>query len=212
MLTLPHSAFSIQNSAFERGFTIVFTIGHSTHPLDHFLSLLRQHGITAVADVRSTPFSRFNPQFNQQRLKASLEAQGIAYVFLGKELGARSNDEACYENGKVQYDRLAATTLFQQGLDRVREGTARYRIALMCAEKEPLDCHRTILVARHIVARGLDVQHILADGRVESHDDVMMRLIRELDLPAAGMLHSQDEMLAEAYRRHGARIAYERRS
>jgi uncharacterized protein (DUF488 family) len=192
--------------------TVVFTIGHSTHPLDRFLSLLQPHGITAVADVRSTPFSRFNPQFNRQTLKASLEGNGIAYVFLGTELGARSDDEACYENGKVQYDRLASTTLFQQGLDRVQEGATRYRIALMCAEKEPLDCHRTILVARHVVARGFDVQHILADGRVESHDEVMMRLARQLELPPAGMLHSRDEMLAEAYRRHGARIAYERRS
>jgi uncharacterized protein (DUF488 family) len=192
--------------------TVVYTIGHSTHTPDRFLSLLGQHGITAVGDVRSTPFSRFNPQFNRQTLKASLEASGIAYVFLGKELGARSDDDGCYENGKVQYDRLASTALFQQGLDRVQEGAARYRIALMCAEKEPLDCHRTILVARHVVARGFDVRHIHADGRLESHDDVMMRLARQLDLPAAGLLHSRDEILTEAYRRHSARIAYERSS
>ncbi len=192
--------------------TFVYTIGHSTHPIDRLLSLLRQHGITAVADVRSTPFSRFNPQFNRQTLTASLEASGIAYVFLGKELGARTDDDACYENGKVQYDRLASTPGFQQGLDRVQEGTARYRIALLCAEKEPLECHRTILVARHLVTRGIDVQHIHADGRLESHDEVMMRLAGQLDLPAAGLLHSREEILAEAYRRHGARIAYERRS
>jgi uncharacterized protein (DUF488 family) len=191
--------------------TVVYTIGHSTHPVGQFLLLLRQHGITAVGDVRSTPFSRFNPQFNRQTLKASLEGNGIAYVFLGAELGARSDDDACYENGKVQYDRLAATALFQHGLARVQEGTARYRIALMCAEKEPLDCHRTILVARHVVARGFDVQHIHADGQLESHDELMMRLARQLDLPAAGLLNSRDELFAEAYRRHGARIAYERR-
>src|ERR1700741_1321559 len=107
--------------------TVVYSIGHSTHAPDRFLSLLGQHSITAVGDVRSTPFSRFNPQFNRQTLKASLEASGIAYVFLGKELGARSDDERCYENGKVQYDRLASTALFQQGLDRVQEGTGRYR-------------------------------------------------------------------------------------
>src|SRR5262245_47807049 len=139
---------------------VIYTIGLSTHPPDRFLSLLGQHGITAVADVRSTPFSRFNPQFNRQTLKASLEANGIAYVFLGEAVGAQSEDDAGYENGKVQYDRLAATALVRQGLDRVQEGTARYRIALMCAEKEPLDCHRTILVARHVVARGHEVLHI----------------------------------------------------
>ena len=131
----------------------VFTIGHSTHPQERFVSLLCQHGITALCDVRSTPYSRVNPQFNREGLRESLRACGITYVFLGKELGARSADPTCYEYGKVKYDRLAVTDLFRQGLDRVREGTRTYRVALMCAEKEPLECHRTILVARHLVDR-----------------------------------------------------------
>src|SRR5689334_19227939 len=100
----------------------VFTIGHSTHKQDRFINLLSQHGITALCDVRSKPFSRMNPQFNRDELKQALKASGMAYVFLGKELGARSEDPACYENGKVQYDRLAHTELFQQGIDRVQEG------------------------------------------------------------------------------------------
>src|SRR5687767_4940714 len=95
---------------------IVHTIGRSTHPIEYFLGPLSSHGITAVADVRSTPFSRRNPQFNRERLKQSLRDEGIAYVFLGTELGARADDSACYENGKVQYDRLARTERFQHGL------------------------------------------------------------------------------------------------
>ena len=128
----------------------VFTVGHSTHALDDFLALLLRHGITAIADVRSSPYSRMNPQFNRETLHAALKGAGIAYVFLGAELGARSRDPDCYEDGKVQYDRLARTAAFQRGLARVQQGAAQYRLALMCAEKEPLDCHRTILVARHL--------------------------------------------------------------
>jgi uncharacterized protein (DUF488 family) len=186
----------------------VFTIGHSTHTSDRFVALLRQHGVTAVCDVRSTPFSRFNPHFNRKRLQEWLPAANITYVFLGKELGARSEDPSCYENGKVQYERLASTQLFQQGLQRVREGTKTFTLALMCAEKEPLECHRTILVARHVEALGFDIQHIHADGTLESHEAALTRLVQMLDMPAADMFRSRDEIVAEAYRRHGERIAY----
>src|ERR1035437_1825005 len=97
----------------------VLTIGHSTHSLAAFVGLLRQHSVTALADVRSTPFSRFNPQFNKETLEHSLKSHGIKYVFLGRELGARSDDPSCYENGRVQYARLARTELFRSGLERV---------------------------------------------------------------------------------------------
>ena len=143
----------------------VFTIGHSNHRLERFLELLKLHSITAVGDVRSSPYSRYNPQFNREPLDRDLGDVGIAYVYLGKELGARSEDPACYESGRVQYNR-ARTELFQGGLDRVQAGMKNYRLALMCAEKEPLGCHRTILVSRHLSARGVHVTHILAKWRI----------------------------------------------
>ncbi len=187
----------------------IFTIGHSTHPQERFIALLRQHRITALCDVRSKPYSRFNPQFNREELKEFLRECGIKYVFLGKELGARSEDPACYENGKVLYDRLARTDLFRLGLERVQKGMKDYRIALMCAEKEPIECHRAILVARHLADLGLDVQHIHADGRLESHADALSRLVRILNLPEHDMFQSREELLAEAYRRQEGRIAYD---
>ena len=137
----------------------VLTIGHSTHSIEAFVELLRQHGVTALVDVRSAPFSRFNPQFNRATLERDLKAQGIKYVFLGRELGARSDDPGCYDGGRVQYARLARTAGFQAGLGRVVEGAKLYRVALMCAEKEPLECHRTLLVARALVARDVAVEH-----------------------------------------------------
>jgi uncharacterized protein (DUF488 family) len=184
----------------------VFTIGHSKHSADKFRDLLTAHKVTAVADVRSSPYSRFNPQFNREKLRADLKRDRIAYVFLGEELGARSKDPSCYVEGKVQYDRLAQTALFQHGVDRVTRGAQKHRIALMCAEKDPLTCHRCILVSRHLVAREIGVQHILADGRIESHDEVLARLLRELQLPE--LFRPRNEVVEEAYRVRGDEIAY----
>ena len=187
--------------------TNVFTIGHSRHALDDFVALLRRHSVTALCDVRSTPYSRINSQFNREDFKQALLNVGVVYVYLGLELGARSLDSGCYVDGKVQYDRLAQTELFRKGLDRIREGMKGYRLALMCAEKDPLECHRTILVSRHLDVNGIAVQHILGDGSLESHEQAMFRLLATLKIPA-NMLSSSEELLAEAYRVQGERIAY----
>lgn len=123
----------------------IYTVGHSNHSIEAFISLLQKHGITALADVRSHPYSRHHPQFNRETLQRALRKVDINYVFLGKELGARSENPKCYRNGKVQYGLLAREPSFQEGLARLRKGMESHRIAMMCAEKEPLDCHRTIL-------------------------------------------------------------------
>ena len=132
----------------------LLTVGHSTHEITHFIGLLTMNGVSAVADVRSVPASRFSPQFNREPLKRALAEANIKYVFLGRELGARSDDPTCYEGGKVQYDRLAATATFHDGMARLLEGATREDVAVMCTERDPLDCHRTLLVARQLVARG----------------------------------------------------------
>ena len=188
--------------------TRIFTVGHSTHALEDFVSLLKQHGIDAIADVRSVPYSRWQPQFNREDLAEALKARGIAYVFLGKELGARSDDPECYENGRVQYRSLAETPLFQSGIKRIRDGSRHRRIALMCAEKDPLDCHRTILVARELVASGVDVAHILENGSLEPHDEVMKRLSEQLRLPTQDLFLTADELENRAYAEQERRIAY----
>ena len=188
----------------------VFTIGHSTHSIDALLKLLSAHHIEAVADVRSAPYSRFNPQFNRKEFQTALSDIGVRYVFLGKELGARSDDAACYTGDKVQYDRLAKTTLFQSGLNRILEGAKSYRIAMMCAEKDPLECHRTILVARELLRRGVDVTHILADGSTETHMNSIDRLVSELGLSTDDMFRSRDDAIRDAYAKQAEKIAYDR--
>jgi len=187
----------------------VLTVGHSNHPWDVFVSLLQRHAVTALVDVRSVPYSRFNPQFNRNRLERELTPGGVQYVFLGRELGARSDDPACYdETGRVQYARLARKPAFRRGVDRVIQEAARNRIALMCAEKEPLSCHRTILVAPALERRGVEIRHILADGILEPHDHVMQRLIDDLKLPAADLFRSRRALVTEALMRRAARIGY----
>jgi uncharacterized protein (DUF488 family) len=186
----------------------IFTVGHSTHPIERFLGLLQQHRIEMLADVRSTPFSRFNPQFNRSNLAQSLAAAGIRYEYLGEELGARSNDPACYENGRVSYARLAATPLFRKGLERLREAARTQRVALMCAEREPLDCHRTILVARELERLGEQVAHILVDGRVEENRQTLGRLIDRLRLPRDDLFGESPELVDAAYDAQAAKVAY----
>jgi uncharacterized protein (DUF488 family) len=186
----------------------LLTIGHSTHELEYLLGLLKDQNVTAIADVRSVPASRFTPQFNQQAFRRALNNVDVKYVFLGKQLGARSDDPTCYTNGKVKYERLAKTAAFAEGIQRLREGIEQERIALLCAEQEPLDCHRTVLVSRVLVDLGVSVTHIHGDGRLERHSEAMRRLMAGFGLDQADLFHTPEELLDEALSRQEQKIAY----
>lgn len=205
----------------------LFTIGHSNLDIDSFIDLLTQQGVTALADVRSSPYSRYLPHFNRELLKNSLSKSGIKYVFLGQELGARSQDKSCYVEQKAVYEKIAQTQPFVQGLERLIKGSQSYRIALMCAEKDPITCHRAILVCQHLKQFPLEINHILQDGSVESHQHLEERLLKihQLNQPepnatvqlslfedSASTLPNQtlspQEALQEAYKRQGDKIAY----
>lgn len=186
---------------------MIWTIGHSNHSAVRFIDLLQGAGIACVADVRSTPFSRRNPQFSQKALTASLKDAGIAYWFLGDALGARPKDPDCYEAGKVSYARIAATAAFQDAIGQLVDRSESTRIALMCAEKEPLECHRTILVGRALALRGAELRHVLADGRTEPHGQTEDRLLH-LARQTVDLLSDRSEALARAYDKRAHQIAY----
>ena len=190
----------------------VFTIGHSNHATVDFLALLHQHDVHAVADVRSAPYSRFNPQFNRDGLRRELTAAGIAYVYLGRELGGRSDDPACHVEGRICYERVAETQRFKDGLCRLEKGMAKHRVALMCAEREPLHCHRTLLVAQALDVRDVKVWHIHSDGHLESHARAMDRLLSAARLPAEGDLlrQSRAALVAAAIRDQTTRVGHSR--
>lgn len=187
----------------------VFTIGHSNLEFAKFVALLKQHGVQAVADVRSSPYSQFNPQFNREPLQRALREQGISYVFLGEELGARRSEPECYVNGRADYALIAGSPAFVRGVDRITQGAAKMRVAMMCAEKDPLDCHRCILVSPRLRERGIEVRHILSDGTLESHEQAESRLAQLFDLHERELFRSSGEIVAEAYRLQGEKIAYQ---
>ncbi len=184
----------------------LFTIGHSTHDFPAFLRLLKQHEIEVVADVRSRPFSRF-PWFCREALEKELKANRIRYVFLGTELGARREERECYIGPRADYRLIAQTAAYQKGIERLRNGVSRFRIALMCSEREPLDCHRTILVCRH-AKEFADISHIRADGRLESHAEAEARLLSRYFSDNHDFFRCEEEMLDEAYLRRGEEINY----
>jgi uncharacterized protein (DUF488 family) len=153
--------------------TTVLTLGHSNHPLGRFVALVTKHDIEVLVDVRSHPYSRFAPQFNRESLAESLAAEGIKYVFLGRELGGRPDGDDYYDDdGHVLYGRVASTPLFNAGIARLENGLSRYRLALMCSEEDPTDCHRRLLVTRVLNDRGIEVLHVRGDGRIQRERDL----------------------------------------
>jgi len=142
----------------------VKTIGHSNHPIEKFVDLLKRGGVDELIDVRSKPYSRRFPQFGREKLAATLAEAGIAYLWEGEALGGKPR---------------AQPPAFEAAIDRVLERAGERRVALMCAEKEPLDCHRVHLVARRLAERGADIEHLLADGSVRPHREVEEALLEK---------------------------------
>ena len=191
----------------------IFTIGHSDHSIERFIELLRAHKISCVADVRSSPFSRFHTQFNKDELHAALKAARIAYVPLGDELGARRSEAECYVDGKARYELIAKTAMFQKGLQRLHQGAIEHRIALMCAERDPITCHRAILVCRHLKALGIATSHILPTGELESNNRMEQRLLDATSDDSAALFVADPVAVIEhAYDVQGERIAYNQRT
>jgi uncharacterized protein (DUF488 family) len=188
--------------------TEIFTIGHSSHPWERFTALLRDAGVTAIADVRTAPYSRRHPQFNRETLRAALQSEGVAYVYLGRELGGRPSAPEFYSEGVADYEKMARAPEFEAGLDRVIEGARAYRVALMCSEREPLQCHRCLLVSRALAQRGVRVSHILDDGGVVSQAEIEGRLLAIASRDSADLFASRPERLAAAYREYGRKVAF----
>ncbi|HTT63315.1 MAG TPA: DUF488 domain-containing protein [Bryobacteraceae bacterium] len=151
----------------------VLTIGHSNHPMQKFLELLRMHAIQVVADVRSSPYSKYATQFDREPLIESLRGAGLQYVYLGAELGGRPRRDAYYDAaGHVLYDKVVESPEFQEGVIRLIGGLQQYVVAVLCAEEDPAGCHRRLLVGRVLGERGVAVDHIRGDGRVQSEAEL----------------------------------------
>ena len=187
----------------------IYTIGYAPYTLDTFVNILKKYKISAIVDVRSSPYSQFKSEFNRETLKNFLKVNQITYVFLGDYCGARVEDPSCYVNGKVDYKLVAKNRKFKEGLERIKKGMEKFRIALMCAEKDPITCHRTILICRNLLTAGIKIQHILSNGKIEEHGDSENRLMKLFNLDQPELFRNEQQRLEDAYCRQGEKIAYE---
>jgi uncharacterized protein (DUF488 family) len=195
----------------------LYSIGHSSQTQEEFLALLTPYCINCIVDVRSVPASKYSPQFNQEVLKWFLKKHGIQYLHFGDEFGARRTD-SIDEDGQVDFAQAVKTPLFQQGVVRLMKGLEKgYRIALMCSEADPLECHRFSMISRYFYDLGVDVQHILKDGSLVSHALLEKEMIhqflhsRKHRLPEVDLLfgtYSEEEQRNDAYRLKNKEIGY----
>ena len=163
-----------------------------------------------MADVRSQPYGRL-AHFHRENLAAELVAAGIEYVFLGQHLGARREEPQCYEGGIARYEKIATLPAFREGLSRLRREADQHCLAIMCTEKEPLDCHRTILICRHLRELGIEVKHILADGSLEDHALTEKRLVRKMGIERTLFEPNltEREMIDRAYDERAGELAHQ---
>ena len=186
----------------------LLSIGHSNIPAERFIALQHEAGVKTIADVRSTPFSRFCPWFSAKNLAPLLAKAGIAYSSYGAELGGRPSDPALYRDGVADFEAMARQPAFHAALDRLIAEAARSPLCMMCSEREPLECHRCLLLARALAARGLTIGHILHNGTIEPHAVTEQRLVA-LDSEGDSLfVTGQQERLAAAYLRQARVVAY----
>lgn len=192
----------------------IFTIGHSTHPIETFLTLLQASEITCVIDVRSTPYSQMAPQFNKPILQSSLRQQGMLYTHFKEEFGARHTQASFLDNdGRVDFDKVRASDPFRHGIERLQKALEMgYRVALMCSEGNPFDCHRFALITYQLVHEGLNVAHILSDGQIIPNENLEEQLLTKYakKLPVTTLFETvtRNMQLEVAYRLRGRAVAY----
>lgn len=155
----------------------VLTIGHSNHPLEHFLGLLKQRSVEVVVDTRSHPYSNYATHYDQKPLKEELTKAGFQYLYLGQEVGGRPDGSQYYDgDGRVLYEKVAASAEFKKGLQRLQEGIGKYTIAMLCAEENPAACHRRLLIGRVLIEHGIAVEHIRGDGRLQTEEELALEI------------------------------------
>ena len=193
----------------------LFTVGHSTHPAEHFTGIIKQNNVQYIIDVRSTPYSKFAPQYNSEELKARLLNEGIQYFHMGKQFGARQEKRKYYPDGYLDFELFRESDDFKKGLLSIKEGLKKYNIALMCTEKNPIDCHRAIMVGRGFELDGTDVKHILPDGSLMTQKELNNALM-DMYFPDRNQLsifdtaggNDEEYYLKEAYRLRNKAIGY----
>ena len=172
----------------------MYTIGHSAHTAEHFAALLRGHAVEVLVDTRSSPYSKFAPQFDRESLRGVAAAARVRYLYLGDVVGGRPEEEGHYdERGRVRYGVVAAGEPFLQAVARLERGAERFRIALLCAEEDPARCHRRLLVGKVLIERGVTLRHIRGDGAVDDEAAIERKSGKLLFAPQVSLFEEMDE-------------------
>jgi len=185
------------------------TIGHSNIQKDTFLDILYHYHINCIIDLRSAPYSRHNPQFNRETLKTDLEINEIEYIYMGDRLGARYEDKnLLLNNGKVNFDKIKDLPSFIAGIENlINKIKTGQKISLMCAEKDPFNCHRFMLISRALAKKNVSIEHILSDKSAVSQDELEKKLFNKYTDKSPQMslfepVKSRTELLDIAYKKH----------
>jgi uncharacterized protein (DUF488 family) len=188
----------------------IYTIGSSIHSIYDFISLLKRHNINAVADVRSIPYSQHTPQFNKDVLTNSLKSSSVYYLDFCKEFGARRDEAEVYTNNRVYFRKVIKLPIFLSGIERINTGILKgYTIALLCTEKNPLDCHRFSLVSRALSNKlAVNIDHILFNGELLNHHDLEKKMLHDLGLEN-DLFDDYKTRLEKAYENVGNKISYQ---
>jgi len=160
----------------------LYTIGHGNRKPEDFLALLKGYGIEYLIDVRSQPYSKFNPQFNQNDLKFFLERNNIKYVFMGETIGGRPKDRTCYDDeDKVDYEVVKTKEFFLQGISRLKTAYEKdINVVIMCSESKPCECHRSKLIGKVLNNDNIVLKHIDEKGKLKDQNTVINELNKGL--------------------------------
>ena len=160
----------------------LYTIGHGNRKPEDFLALLKDYGIEYLIDVRSQPYSKFNPQFNQNDLKFFLERNNIKYVFMGETIGGRPKDRTCYDDeDKVDYEVVKTKEFFLQGISRLKTAYEKdINVVIMCSESKPCECHRSKLIGKVLNNDNIVLKHIDEKGKLKDQNTVINELNKGL--------------------------------
>lgn len=179
----------------------IWTIGHSNLLLEELVDNLKRHGIKAVVDVRSSPYSKFAPQFNKETLQRYIDQSEMRYIYLGRELGGRPEGAEFYDpNGYVLYDKYRETDLFKSGAATLLELAGEYPTAIICSEENPTGCHRRLMIGRGLIEDGVEVLHIRADGRVQTDEELETESKNAAEAPQLALFDSQETLVWKSTR------------
>lgn len=196
----------------------IFTIGHSNYTLEKFIHMLKYYNINCVVDIRGTPYSKYNVQYNKETINITLRNLGITYIYMGIEFAAQRGDKHLYNSeGYADFERVIYDKDFLRGIDRLKKGLEKkFNIAIMGARQEPINCHRCILVGRYLRDNGFKVKHILDDLTLGTQEEMEENLLNkyyndrnQITIDALlGNELSKEEMINEGYRKSNKEIGY----